>query len=55
MLPAVIFCVYFGLMSGLVGYICWTGRHCPLPDVEVPAVDLPVREPDPGEDTQLAA
>ena len=50
-LSAVIFAVYFGLMTVLVGYICWTGRHCPLPDVEVPAVDLPVR----GEDDRLAA
>ena len=53
MLPAVIFAVYFAFMSGLVGYICWTGRHVGLPDAEVPAVDLPVREPD--EDDRLAA
>ena len=51
MLSAVIFAVYFGLMAGLVGYICWTGRHCPLPEVERLDVDLPVRD----EDDRLAA
>lgn len=53
MLPVVIFAAYFAFMSGLLGYICWTGRHCPLPDAEVPTVELAVR--DPGEDDRLAA
>ena len=53
MLPVVIFAVYFGLMSGLVGYICWTGRHCPLPDAE--RLDVDLREPGEDGDTRLAA
>jgi hypothetical protein len=52
-LPVIIFAVYFVLMAGLIGYVCWTGRPRGVPDAE--PSEVPVLEPDPGEDGQQAA